>query len=144
MVHGKHGELVDEFLEEVRGANLERWRIFATHSVPSEADVDAVRALTQLPLSAATLTSVNSAATKAYRGLGLDRSMFGNRLFPTRIATSIGVASKAIAGHDQLDPDHLQTLLRPFAAAGFTSASRLLGDSVTHRSELRPGVHSAE
>lgn len=139
MVQGRHGELVDEFLDEVRGTSLEQWRVFATHSVPSEADVEATRATTDIKLSAATLTSMNAAATNAYRSLGLDRSMFESRLYPSRIATSIRVASRAIAGHDQLDPRHLETLLRPFAAIGFTSATRLLASEDGRRGPRHPG-----
>ena len=69
MTHGPHGDLVDAFLAEVRRASPDDWRDFARVARPTQASLDATRAVRGLRLSAATLASVDSAALKTYRAV---------------------------------------------------------------------------
>lgn len=127
MTYGPHGDLVDAFLEELQRATPDDWRVFARAVTPSEASVDAVRALPQIRLPAATLTSVSSAALRTYRAVlpSLDDSAgVGRRR--SSIAALIDSAAVAISGHDQLDRTHLAVLLGPFAQVGVATAAQVL------------------
>ena len=127
MTHGPHGDLVDAFLAEVRRATPDDWRDFARAATPTQASVDATRAVTGLRLSAATLSSVDSAALKTYRAVlpSLDDTAGPGRR-RSSIAGRIRSASSAVSGHDQLDPTHLAVLLRPFAEIGCATAAQVL------------------
>lgn len=127
MTHGPHGDLVDAFLAELRRATPDDWRDFARAATPSEASVDATRAVAGLRLSAATLASVGSAATRTYREVlpSLDDTAGPGRR-RSSIAGLIRSASLAVSGHEQLDPTHLAVVLGPFAGIGCATAAQVL------------------
>lgn len=125
--YGEHGDAVAAFLTEVAHQDLTTWQELSLEPLgTTEATVEATHAITKLRLPAAARTSVVNAAAKAYVNLDLDPADFPGLFRRSNIRGGIESAAVAIAAGDQLDAAHRETLLRPFADAGFTSAAEAL------------------
>jgi hypothetical protein len=119
--YGPHTQDVADFLAEVRGSERTVWTALLEHAEPTPAAVEATEAVMAVRLSASVLTAVDADAVAAFRSLGLSRADFPGRLALASIDDAINCAARALAAGDQLAPQHVGTLLRPFAAVGFSS-----------------------
>ncbi|MBO9554928.1 hypothetical protein [Cellulomonas sp.] len=117
---GTHGDLVEKFLDEVRERS-DGWAEVAARA-DSPQQRPAVKALTQVHWPAALLSAVDAAALQAYGSLGLTRGDFDDPFALGTVKVAISAGAKAIAVQDELAPEHLEALLRPFADEGFQSA----------------------
>lgn len=126
--YGPHGDLVEQFLVDVRRRDTD-WSALAVAADRPE-QRPAVRALSGVRWPAARLAAVDSDATKAYGELGLSRESFDDPFVLGTVKVAITAGAKAVAVHDDLAPEHVEALLRPFAEAGYGSASAVLA-SVT-------------
>jgi len=117
---GAHGDLVEMFLDEVRGRSGGWAAIAARADSPQQRP--AVKALTHAHWPAALLSNVDAAALQAYGSLGLTRGDFDDPFALGTLKVAISAGAKAIAIQDELSTDDLETLLRPFADEGFESA----------------------
>ncbi|MFB9954149.1 hypothetical protein [Cellulomonas denverensis] len=115
------------FLAEVARQDKATWRQLSEGPLrPSPERDDAVHALTAMPVPAPVRTAVADVASHAFTGLGLDLADFPGPLELLSVRSAIEAALFAIAGCDRLSRAHAETLLRPFADAGFASAATAL------------------
>lgn len=125
--YGTHDDLVTGFLAEVARQDEATWHHLSEGPLrPSPERDDAVHALTTVPMPAPVRTAVADVAPHAFAGLGLDLADFPGPLELLSVRWAIEAALFAIAGCDHLSREHAETLLRPFADAGFTSAAAAL------------------
>lgn len=124
--YGPHGQEVEAFLTEVRTTDRATWAALLEQVRPSQAQIDATDAVMAARLSAAVRTAVDADAVAAFRSLGLAPEDFPGRRQLMRLDDAINTAAFALAAGDQLAPEHAVTLLRPFAAVGFTSVAEPL------------------
>lgn len=122
--YGTHGDLVEQFLDEVRSHPTDWPRLAQNADVPAQRP--AVRALSDLRWPAALLAAVDSAAATAYCSLGVARDSFDDSFALGTIKVAISAAAKAIAARDKLAAEHVETLVRPFADEGYRSAAAVL------------------
>ncbi|MEV7972109.1 hypothetical protein [Cellulomonas sp. NPDC089187] len=127
--YGHEGAAVSAFLAEVAQQDIATWQALSDGPLDStEQMVDAADAITRLPLSAPVRTAVTSDAARAYVDLALDPADFPGLFRLGNVRDGIESAAVALAAGDSLDRVHRETLLRPFADAGFASAQAALAD----------------
>lgn len=131
---GTNGELVEQFLAEIRSSPTDWARLSRNADVPGQRA--AVRALSGVSWPAAVLAAVDSAAAQAYGSLGLSRDDFDDPFALGTIKVAISAAVKAIAAGDALAVEHADVLLRPFALEGYRAAAAALGTPPTSPPEL--------
>jgi hypothetical protein len=124
--YGPHGDAVAAFLDEVSAADKAAWYGFAETAVPSVAFAAATSALVDTPFSASVQSALYSAALASFRALGLKPADMPPGVRVSAISVRIDGALAAIAVGDKLAAEHRRTLLEPFAAVGFATATAAL------------------
>lgn len=125
--YGAHGDLVEAFLTEVGRQDPAIWQELSSGPLSATQErIDASAALTRIALPDAARAAVVDAAMEAYLALNLDPGDFPGVFRLSSIRGGIETAAVAIAAGDALTGVHRETLLRPFADAGFASAAAAL------------------
>ena len=122
--YGANGELVEQFLDEVRSRPTDWSRLAHNADVPGQRP--AVRSLSDVRWPAAVLAAVDASAAQAYGSLGRSRDDFDDPFALGTVKVAISAAAKAIAACGELAAQHVDVLLRPFADEGYSSAAAAL------------------